>query len=355
MRLSSIPSISARRASFTSVAAAAMSLSALATASAADEVNIYSYRQPELIQPVLDAFTAQTGITTNVLFLDKGLEERIAAEGRNSPADLIMTVDIGRLDNAKTMGVTQSVEDEAINAHVPAQYRDPQGHWFGLTTRGRVVYASRERVAQDSITYEELADPKWKGRFCMRDGQHSYNIGLFASMIAHHGAEFTEEWLTGLRQNLARKPSGNDRGQAKAIHAGECDVALGNTYYVGLMLTNDKEPEQKEWAASIKVLFPNAGDRGSHVNISGMAMAKHAPNRDAAIKLMEYLASPQAQQIYAEQVFEYPISPDAEPSAVVKGFGEIKPDVLPLDEIAKNRKLASELVDKVALNDGPRN
>ncbi len=355
MRLPSSPFLSARRIWCAGLAATAMSVIAHAPASAADEVNIYSYRQPELIQPVLDAFTEETGIRTNVLFLDKGLEERIAAEGRNSPADVILTVDIGRLDNAKSMGVTQSVNEVAINTHIPAQYRDPQGNWFGLTTRGRVVYASRDRVPEDAITYEELADPKWKGRFCMRDAQHSYNIGLFASMIAHHGAEFTEKWLAGLRENLARKPSGNDRGQAKAIYAGECDVALGNTYYVGLMLTNDKEPEQKEWAASIKVLFPNAGDRGTHVNISGMAMAKYAPHRDAAIRLMSFLASPKAQQIYAEQVYEYPISPDAEPSDVVKGFGEIKPDALPLDEIAKYRKLASELVDKVALNDGPRN
>lgn len=354
MHLPSSPIQSARRTWYACLAATAMSALVHAPASAADEVNIYSYRQPELIQPVLDAFTEETGIKTNVLFLDKGLEERIAAEGRNSPADVIMTVDIGRLDNASALGVTQPVDDEAINAHIPAQYRDPQGNWFGLTTRGRVVYASRERVSEDAITYEELADPKWKGRFCMRDGQHSYNIGLFASMIAHHGAEYTEKWLTGLRDNLARKPSGNDRSQAKAIHAGECDIALGNTYYVGLMLTNDKEPEQKEWAAAIKILFPNAGDRGTHVNISGMAMAKFAPNRDAAIRLMTFLASPKAQQIYAEQVFEYPISPDAAPSDVVKGFGPIKPDALPLDEIAKNRKLASELVDKVALNDGPK-
>jgi iron(III) transport system substrate-binding protein len=319
------------------------------------EVNIYSYRQPELIQPVIDAFTKETGIAANVLFLDKGLVERISAEGVNSPADVILTVDIGRLVEAKDGGVTQPLENESINQDIPAQYRDPAGEWFGLTTRGRVIYASKERVSETAITYEELVEPKWKGRICMRDGQHSYNIGLFASMVAHHGADYTDTWLAGLNQNLARKPDGNDRGQAKAIMSGECDIALGNTYYVGLMMTNEKDPEEKEWAAATKILFPNAADRGTHVNISGMALAKHAPNKDNAVKFMEFLSSGKAQEIYAEQVFEYPVLPGAKVSDVVASFGEIKPDALPLVDIAANRKTASELVDKVGLNDGPTN
>ncbi len=333
---------------------ATVSFGMMAGAAFADgEVNVYSYRQPELIQPLLDEFTKETGIATNVLFLDKGLVERIAAEGANSPADVILTVDIGRLIEAKDGGVTQPLQNETINKDIPAQYRDPAGEWFGLTTRGRVIYASKERVPETAITYEELADPKWKGRICVRDGQHSYNIGLFASMIAHHGAEFTEKWLTGVKNNLVRKPDGNDRSQAKSIMSGECDIALGNTYYVGLMLTNDKDPEEKEWAAAIKVLFPNAADRGTHVNISGMALAKNAPNKDNAVKLMEFLSSGKAQEIYADQVFEYPVLPGAKVSDVVASFGPIKPDTLPLVDIAANRKLASELVDKVGFNDGP--
>jgi iron(III) transport system substrate-binding protein len=336
-----------------SVLAAALLAGTAFPAFADGEVNIYSYRQPDLIKPVLDAFTKETGIKTNVLFLDKGLVERIKAEGENSPADVIMTVDIARLTEAKEGGVVQPLKDEKINANIPANFRDPDGDWFGLTTRGRVVYASKERVAQNEITYEELADPKWKGKICMRDGQHSYNIGLIASMIANDGAEATEKWLTGLKNNLVRKPDGNDRSQAKAIWAGECDLALGNTYYVGLMLTDTKEPEQKEWAGAIKVLFPNAKDRGTHVNVSGMALAKYAPDKENAVKLMEFLSSKEAQQIYAEQVFEYPVLPGAEPSAVVKSFGEIHPDKLALTDVAKYRKQASELVDKVGLNDGP--
>ncbi|WP_246103160.1 Fe(3+) ABC transporter substrate-binding protein [Rhizobium straminoryzae] len=331
-----------------------MLMAGVSGADAAGEVNIYSYRQPELIQPLLDAFTKETGIDTNVLFLDKGLVERIKAEGANSPADIILTVDIARLMEAKEGGVVQPVTGNAtINKDIPSSYRDPDGDWFGLTTRGRVVYASKDRVAQNDITYEELADPKWKGKICLRDGQHAYNVALFASMVAHHGADYTEKWLTGLKNNLARKPDGNDRSQAKSIMAGECDIALGNTYYVGLMMTNDQAPEEKEWAKSIKVLFPNAADRGTHVNISGMALARNAPNKENALKLMEFLASGEAQKIYAEQVFEYPVMPGAEPSAIVKSFGPIKPDTLPLIDIAKNRKTASELVDKVGFNEGP--
>ena len=335
------------------MAGLAISLAASSAAFADGEVNIYSYRQPELIKPLLDEFTSETGIATNVIFLDKGLAERIKVEGRNSPADIILTADIGNLQTAVDEGVVQNVDDEFINEHIPAQYRDPQGAWFALTTRGRVVYASKDRVEQDTITYEDLADPKWKGRICIRSGQHVYNIALFASMIAHHGAEYTEKWLTGLRDNLAHKPDGNDRAQAKAIHSGECDIGLGNTYYVGLMQTNDKEPEQKEWAAAIKVLFPNSEERGTHVNVSGMALAKYAPNKENALKLMEFLASHEGQEIYAEQVFEYPIGPGTEPSGIVSAFGPIKPDTLPLEEIAANRKAASELVDKVGFDAGP--
>jgi len=323
-------------------------------AAAQGVVNIYSYRQPTLIAPLLEAFTEETGIETEVLFLDTGIEERIAAEGANSPADLIFTVDIGRLQAAKDAGVTQVVDNETINASIPEQYRDSEGHWFGLTTRGRVVYASKERVEQDTITYEELADPKWEGRICIRSGQHVYNIALFASMIAHHGEEYTEEWLAGLRDNLARAPSGNDRAQAQAIYSGECDIGIGNTYYVGLMINNEEEPEQQEWADAIKVLFPNSEDRGTHMNISGMALAANAPNEENAIKLMEFLASAEGQEIYAERVHEYPIGEGTEASETVQGFGEINPDELPLEEVAKNRGLASELVDRVRFEDGPQ-
>ena len=264
--------------SFIAAGAATMLSASIATAAMAEEVNIYSYRQPDLIAPLLDAFTDETGIKTNVLFLNKGLVERVAAEGANSPADLILTVDISRLSDAKEKGVTQPVESDGINGTIPANFRDPEGHWFGLTTRGRVVYASKDRVPQDTITYEELADPKWQGKICIRSGQHIYNIGMIASVIANLGEDKAEAWLAGVKDNLARKPNGNDRAQAKGVFAGECDIGIGNTYYVGLMKTNEKEPEQQQWADAIKVLFPNTEDRGTHVNISGMALARNAPN-----------------------------------------------------------------------------
>jgi len=337
----------------TTLLSATAAFASVAGTALAETVNIYSYRQPDLIKPLLDAFTQQSGIKTQVQFLNKGMVERLKAEGRNSPADVILTVDIGRLSEIANEGLSEPLENQTIQANIPAAYRAGTGEWFGLTQRGRVVYASKDRVAQSSITYEELADPKWKGKLCTRSGQHPYNVALIASMIAHKGEEWTETWLTGVKENLARKPDGNDRAQAKGIFAGECDLGLGNTYYVGLMQNNEKEPEQKEWASSIKVLFPNVEGRGTHVNLSGMALAKHSPNRDAAVKLMEFLASDKAQSIYSEQVYEYPVSPNAEVSKTVTDFGTLKKDSLTLDEIANLRKAASRMVDRVGYDDGP--
>jgi iron(III) transport system substrate-binding protein len=335
------------------VALALAALAGAAAAAAAEEVNVYSYRQPQLIDPLLKAFTAKTGIKANVVYAADGLNERLAAEGRNSPADVLLTVDAGRLSEAKDAGLTQPVESAVLEKRIPAQYRDPDKHWFGLTMRGRVVYASKDRVKQDSITYEDLADPKWKGKVCVRSGQHVYNTSLVATIIAHKGEEFAENWLKGVRDNLAHKPAGGDREQARDIASGRCDLALGNTYYMALMMTNDKNPEQKRWAAAIRLMFPNANDRGTHVNISGVAMSKYAPHHDAALKLMEFLASEDAQKIYATANNEYPVGPGVQPSAIVAGWGTLKADPLPLENIGKYRKRASELVDKVNFDAGP--
>ena len=316
-------------------------------------VNIYSYRQPGLIKPLLKAFTAKTGIRVRIIFAKNGLSERIAAEGRNSPADILLTSDIGRLAGATKLGIAQKVSSEIINSNIPARFRDRDGNWIGLTSRARIIFASKDGVKQPTITYEELAEPKWKGRICPRSGQHVYSIGLFASLIAHHGVAWTEKWLGDVRGNLARKPSGNDRGQVKSIFSGECDVALGNTYYMGKMETNDKEPVQKEWASAVRIMFPNAEGRGTHVNVSGMVLAKYAPNRKNAIKLMEYLTTAKAQQIYSEINFEYPVKPGVPASSRVESWGKLNADKLELGEIARYRKTASELVDKVGFNNGP--
>ncbi len=318
-----------------------------------NSVNVYSLRQTYLIQPLLDAFTEKTRIETNVIFADKGLIERIDAEGENTFADVLLTADIGLLASAVEQGITQPIASETVKANIPPSYRDPDGNWVGLTSRARVVYASRDRVKQDSITYEELADPKWKGKICSRSGQHPYNIALFASIIAHKGEDAAKTWLKGVKENLAAKPSGNDRAQAKAIYSGQCDLALANTYYMALMATDEKEPEQKEWAKSIKVLFPNAGDRGTHINISGVVLTKHAPNKENAIRLIEYLTSDEAQKLYAHINNEYPLKKGVPASEIVQSWGELKPDDLPLGEIAKYRKRASEIVDEVGFDQGP--
>jgi iron(III) transport system substrate-binding protein len=338
---------------YSAIATFAMATLFTGAAFADGTVNIYTYRQPELIQPVLDAFTAETGIKTEVLFLDKGLEERVQAEGQNSPVDVIMTVDISRLTKAKEAGITQPLVDEKVNAEIPVEYRDPDGNWFGLTKRARVIYASKDRVTDTALTYADLADPKWKGKLCMRSGQHDYNLALFSAAIAHWGPEKTEEWMKGLKANLGRKPDGGDRPQAGAILAGECDIALGNTYYVGLMRTNEKEPKEKEWGNAVNVIFPTFENGLTHVNISGIALAKYAPNRDNAVKLIQFLASDNAQQIYAEKNFEYPVEPGLEPSEMVKSFGTLNADTLSLADIASHRKQASEMVDRVGLDDGP--
>jgi iron(III) transport system substrate-binding protein len=331
------------------IIAASLSTACLTqTAAAQGEVNIYSYREPGLIDPLLSAFTAKTGIKANVVFAPAGLNERIAAEGALSPADLLFTVDAGRLSDAKAAGLTQPVTSAALDA-VPAFARDPDKHWFGLTMRARVVYAHKERVKQDSITYEDLADPKWKGKICTRSGQHVYNTSLLATIIAHKGEAAAEAWATGVKANLGRKPSGGDREAVRDVFSGRCDIAIANTYYMAQMLKN---PEQKAWADSVKMIFPNSGDRGSHVNISGMALAKHAPNKANAIQLMEFLASDDAQKIYAEVNNEYPVSTTVQASDIVKSWGTLKADSLPLDNIAKHRKRASEIMDKVGFDSG---
>ncbi len=317
----------------------------IALPAVAEEVNVYSYRQPELIKPLTDAFTAETGIKVNVAYLKKGMIERLQAEGARSPADVILTVDISRLAGVVNAGLTQPVESETLAANVPAQYRDPENHWYGLTTRARIVYASKDRVADGEVTtYEDLADPKWNGRICTRSGTHAYNVALTSAILEHHGAEETQQWLEGVKSNLARKPQGNDRAQVKAIWAGECDISIGNTYYMGKMLSDD---EQKAWADSVNVIFPTFENGGTHVNVSGVAMTKSAPNKDAALKMMEFLTSPKAQEIYAEANFEYPIADGTEAVDLVKGWGTFTPDAVNLMTLAGQRDAAIKLIETV--------
>ena len=309
------------------------------------EVNIYSYRQPFLIEPITDAFTQETGIEVNIFYSKKGIVEKLTREGQYSPADVVLTSDFNRLLEVTEKGLTQANNDVALVEAIPTQYRDNEAHWFALTTRARAMYVSKERVDdQQALSYEQLASDRFKGRVCIRSGKHPYNISLLASMIAHHGEKETKTWLTGLKQNLARKPQGNDRGQVKAIKEGVCDISLGNSYYFGKMLNNEK---QKPWAAAVNLVFPNQEDRGAHINISGMAMTKHAPNKRQAQQLMAYLSSEKAQALYAKMNMEYPVNPAVKPSQLVQSWGTFKADALPLKETVKHRQTAYKLLDEV--------
>ena len=329
-----------------------LTLSALAcsviapTAMAAEEVNVYSYRQPFLVEPMFNEFTKETGIKVNVKFAKKGLAEKLAQEGEYSPADVVLTVDISRLSELTKQGLVQSVESDVLEKNIPAQYQDTDNEWFALTTRTRSVYSSRDRVGRlgEEFTYEDLTKPEFKGKICTRSGKHPYNVSLVSSMIAHKGEAETKEWLEGVKANLARKPQGNDRAQVKAIKEGLCDVALGNSYYLGKMV-NDKE--QKAWADSVYINFPNQETTGTHVNISGMAMAKYSPNEENAVKLMEFLSGNTAQSMYAEVNYEYPVKADVKPSELVASWGEFKADTISLDEIANHHAAAIKLLDEV--------
>ncbi|KAA5604275.1 Fe(3+) ABC transporter substrate-binding protein [Roseospira marina] len=329
----------------------AASLAGPTAAWAADEVNIYSYRQPFLIQPMLDSFTAETGIETNVVYTDQGLVERLKAEGMNSPADVVLTVDIKRLTELAEADVVQPVSSPVLDENIPAAYRHPEGLWFGLTTRARAIYASKERVPEGTITrYDDLTDPEWKGKVCTRPGDHVYNIGLISAMIAHDGVEDTRVWLEGLKANLARKPGGNDRAQVKAIKEGLCDLALANTYYMGAMLN---DPEQRAWAESAYMIFPDLSGHGTHVNVSGMAMTQSAPNTDNALKLMEFLSGDEAQALYAEVNHEFPVKPGVPRSDLVASWGEFEVDSINLAEVAAHASEALMLVNEVNYNEGP--
>lgn len=311
----------------------------------ADEVNIYTTRQAFLIEPVMAAFTAETGIKVNLAFVEKGLVERLKSEGNRSPADLVMTVDIANLNQIVEADVLQPVDSAAMNAAVPAELRSTEGKWFALTSRARVVYAHKDRVKDgDVTTYEDLADPKWKGRICTRPGVHDYNLALLAAVIGHHGEAAARDWAAGVKANLARKPEGNDRSQVKAIWAGECDIALSNTYYMGAMLA---DPEQKAWADSVRIVFPTFTNGGTHVNVSGVGLTKSAPNKAAAIKLMEWLVSPAAQAIYAESNYEYPVLAGARTSDLVASWGGFTADTLDLTTLAKLRPTALKIMEEV--------
>jgi len=336
-----------RRGALVLALAVCSTLAILPRAQAAGELDIYSHRQPFLIQPFIDAFSAQTGVKVNVVFASKGLAQRLLIEGKRSPADLVLTVDIGRLSIYADKDLLRQVVSETLNANIPAHLRDPGNRWFALSLRARAVAVSRDRVPEGSIKrIEDLADPKWRGRICTRPGSHVYNRALLASLIAANGEKAAEAWATGLVANLARRPQGNDRAQVKAIYEGQCDIAIINHYYFGKLSTSEA-PEHQAWARSVRLVFTNQQDRGNHINISGGGVARHANNAEDAIRFLEFLTGDTAQKLYGTINTEYPVNPAVGLSDDLAEWGQFKADELPISTVAKLGPQAQRIIDRV--------
>lgn len=316
-------------------------------AQAAEEVNVYSARKERLIKPLLERFSAQTGIRVNLVTGKADtLLERLRREGRNSPADLFITVDAGRLHRAREAGVLQPARSPVLSAAVPENYRDPQGYWYALSVRARPILYARGRVDPATLsTYEALAEPRWRGRICVRSSNNIYNQSLVASMIASIGLEATQTWARGLVNNLARPPRGGDRDQIQAVAAGQCDLCLANTYYLGIML-NGKDPKQRVAAEQVAIFWPNQDGRGVHVNVSGAGLARHAPHREQALRLLEYLVGDDAQQWYAQVNYEYPVRPGVPISETLQAWGPFKADSINLSRLGELNAEAVRLMDR---------
>jgi len=325
----------------------ALLLATIGTSAMAAEVNIYNARHYGTDQQLWDAFTKETGIEVNVVEANHDeLIQRLEAEGANSPADILITVDAGRLAFAAEKDLFAPVKSEVLEAAVPAHLRQPDGLWYGLAMRARVLVYNKDRVnPADLSTYEALADPKFKGKIVVRSSTNVYNLSLMGSIIAADGPEKAEEWAKGLVANFARPPEGGDTDQLKAVAAGVGDIAISNTYYLARLLASDK-PEERAIGEKLAVFFPNQGDRGTHVNISGAGVLKSAPNKDNAIKLLEFLVSPEAQRYFADISLEYPVNPEVKPHPVLANFGEFKQDTLNAATYAANSVEASKIMDR---------
>ena len=313
------------------------------------EVNIYSHRQPFLINPFLEKFTEETGIETNVVYATKGLAQRLKAEGKNSPADVILTVDIGRLYIYDDLDLLASIDSDILDKNIPTNLKSPENKWFALSKRSRIIVTSKERVGKGQITkIEDLANQKWKGKICSRPGSHVYNRALMASLILSLGEKAAEEWAKKFVDNLSRRPQGNDRAQVKAIFEGQCDISIINNYYFG-KLKYSEDPIQREWAKSVNLIFPNQGveERGAHINISGGGVAKYSKNKNEAVALLEFLSKAQSQKMYGEINFEYPVNPSVETTEELKSWGSFKSDSLPIISIAQKAYEAQKIIDRV--------
>ncbi len=318
------------------------------TSNQEEVVNVYTHRHYEADQKLFDLFTEQTGIKVNVVSASADeLIQKLELEGANSPADVLITVDAGRLHRAVEKDLVQAVDSEVLNTNIPSKFRDPENKWFGLTFRARILAYSKERVDPSELsTYEALTEENWKGRILTRSSENIYNQSLLASIIADNGEEAAEDWASKLLANMARSPKGSDRDQVKAVASGEGDVAIVNTYYIGIML-NDANEEERKAAEKIAIFFPNQEDRGTHINVSGAAVTKYAPNRDNAVKLIEFLSDIEAQNFLANINFEYPVNQEATYSDLLKTWGAFKADEINLSELGKRNRDAVIIFDRV--------
>ena len=318
----------------------------LSTVHAQEVVNVYNSRHYGTDQQLYDAFTEATGIEVNVVEGNHDeLIQRLAQEGENTPADLLITVDAGRLAFAAEQDLLQAVETETLLEAVPENLRHPDGLWYGISARARVIVYAKDRVDPANLsTYEALADPEWEGRVLVRSSNNIYNLSLVGSIIEAVGPETTEEWAEGMVNNFSRPPEGGDTDQIRAVAAGQGDVAIVNTYYVGRLLSSD-DPEDVAVGEAVGVFFPNQDGRGTHVNISGAGVTKHAPNRDNAVALLEYLVT-DGQRYFADVNHEYPVNAEVEPHPVLQAFGEFEQDPLNAATYADNSIEAAKIMDR---------
>jgi iron(III) transport system substrate-binding protein len=313
----------------------------------AQEVNVYSSRHYDTDVALYQGFTDETGIEVNLIEGDADqLIERIKAEGRNSPADVLISVDAGRLWRAEDAGLLQPISSAVLEERIPAKLRHPEGEWFGLSQRLRGIVYAKDRVDPGEIaSYEDLADPKWEGRICIRSSTNVYNQSLVASMIETNGIEETEAWAKGLVANLARPPQGGDTDQIEAVAAGECDVAVVNHYYLVRLLESDSE-EERAVADQVDILFPNQDGRGAHANVSGAGVVATAPNRENAVRFLEYLATPEAQAYFAQGNFEFPVVDGVKLVPVLEQWREVKTDDVNAAKLGENNPEAVKLMDR---------
>ena len=313
----------------------------------AEQVNLYSARKEALIKPLLDKFTQRTGISVNLVTgKADNLITRLKNEGKYSPADLLLTTDVGRLYRAKQQGLTQVVAQSEAITKLPSNYKDEQGHWFALSLRARTLMVSVDNLeAQKIASLEELINEQWQGQLCIRSSNNIYNQSMVAALVAQKGEDETQQWLNSVVKNFARPPQGGDRDQIKGVAAGLCDLAIANTYYLAGMLSSEDETTQQQ-AKKVKVIWLNQADRGTHINISGVALAKNAPNKDAAVKLIDFLLSDESQQWYAKTNHEYPVIADIPWSKLLKSFGSFSTEQVTLGQLGELNATAVQMMDK---------